>query len=415
MFDKINDDMSKRLDSSAIVGRDIGIDFPSFCKLWTKYLVNPRYELARRCQSVQNNDRVIQRAKPLEIVLPFLRTMKEKNRLYEIVKNDYYDFESNFAEISEKIIQMRKESQSNSDERRRLAAKIGSRQKRETRIGGIERNKNKDNFIVKRRKDVYLRKRRLTMSKIKDDCELSIQETVQSIITDREEKDAEEARSVRDTFGDRLIITNSGLVEVPKNLYDGRNSQMKLMDLKLLDFSRNSLETLPNNAFLFHLTSIRKLVLSHNKLHEIPKEIDSLKRLEILSLDQNCIEELPDSLYMLECLQILDLSFNKIRVLSPSFSLLYNVRILKINSNSISDLPSDIGKLKKLEFLDISKNKVGMLPDSISSLSSLFELNVSLNKLPNLPTLFGNLTKLEVLDASCNEIQVSEQEMEAVS
>ena len=384
---------------------DVIVDYSAFAKLWIRYLVDPGYELKRRnlLEDVKVSRRIV------EFVVPFLKGQRRKDRLYKVVKNDIYDGASKFVGVKQRIIQLRKEAQSNSDEVRRSAKRIGRRQKRETLIDVSQRGKNKDNFVLNRRKEVYLRKRRhaIALRKIQEDCEISAKEQRRSIIVEREEKDATEAELIRKTFTDRLVLTNVGLVEIPKYLYEDRNSQMKLMDIKVLDFSQNSLKTLPSTNFFFHLTSIRKLSLSRNNLQRLPEEFDSLKRLEILLLDHNCIEELPHSLGKLEHLQILDISFNKLRILSSEFCSLSKMRILEAHSNCIMDLPHDIGRLEKLESLDMSKNKLVTLPTSICSLGRLFKMNLASNQLSDLPASFGDLASLVELDISCNEIQVS--------
>ncbi len=378
------------------------IDYPSFVKLWSKYLVDPSYEIQKR--NVKEDLKISQRI--LEAALPFLRARRRKAILYDLVKDESYRNAMHFIEVKQRIIHLRKETQSNSDEVRRSAKKLGRKQKIESRIDISHKGKTKNNFILNRRKEMYLRNRRYAIGKISSDCALRAKEQLVSSILEKKEKNAMEAEIIRESHGDRLRLSNVGLVEIPRDLYEDRNSQMKLMDIKVMDFSQNVLRTLPRSGFFFHLVSMRKLCLSRNDLRELPHGIESMKRLEILLLDHNCIEFLPSSVCKLENLQVIDISFNKIYIISSEFCLLHKIKVLEAHSNRIASLPQDIGRFQNLELLDLSNNKLSTLPSSICSLSKLFKMNLASNHLLDLPVMFGDLMHLVELDVSNNELKV---------
>lgn len=380
------------------------IDYPSFIMLWSRYFIDPEYEMNRR--NLHDELKVSRRA--IEFVIPFLKNRRRQNHLYETLKKDFYDA-SKFILVKKKIIQLRKKAQALSDERRRSAKRIGRRQKREAVIHDARRDQSGGAFLTSvsnRRKDYYLSRRRNAIQKIRSDCKMDAIEEKEAIIAKRREKATREEQIIGVTCSDRLEFTGGSFDEIPNGLYDNKTSQMQLMDVKVFDFSRNGLNILPPMNLFFHLTSIRKLALSHNNLQSLPEELGALKRLEILLIDHNNMNELPASIGKLESLRVLNVSGNKLSELTLDFSSLQKLRIIEAHSNLINVLSRDIHKLTKLESLDISNNKLSTLPSELFALEGLFKLNVASNRLSDLPQSFGGLTSLVELDLSCNEIQV---------
>lgn len=79
--------------------------------------------------------------------------------------------------------------------------------------------------------------------------------------------------------------------------------------LEGLDVSHNNLEG-SIQAEVRHLSRLKVLDLSHNKLSGVPAEIGQLKDLEVLDLSYNLITGLPNELANLSNLKLLDLSGN---------------------------------------------------------------------------------------------------------
>ena len=379
------------------------IQFSSFVKLWSRYFADPKYEFERR----EMQDDVTMSRRMIEVAIPYLKNKRRKDCLVKLLRDSDFHATSKFVEVRKQIVRLRMESQATTDERRRSAKKLGRRQQRETAIDGSRRDKNNGKLLFhKRKQKMYLEKRRHAVKKIQDDCRMNSIKEKEAIILDREEKYAAAKEIIRKNFRDRLDFAEEGIKEVPRYLYEDRESKMKLMDLKVVDFSRNSLSSLPDTNFFFHLSSLRKLSLSGNDLHELPQEIESLKRLEILLLDGNELEELPLSIAHLESLKIIDISKNKLSGVPSNFCSLPELRIVTAHSNRFKVLSKDFGNLSKLESFDISNNKLDTIPSSLGSLGKLFKLNLANNRLCDLPHTFGDITCLEELDISCNGIQV---------
>lgn len=137
--------------------------------------------------------------------------------------------------------------------------------------------------------------------------------------------------------------------------------------VSILDLSYNSLEVLPKSFFHSMGSSIRQIVLAHNKLMHIDNlSFGSLPNLQILSLNNNYINSLKRRTFSnLSSLQILDLSHNKLAQLSiEQFNNMRQLRHLRLDSNELRALPRDGFKNTVLEHLDLSDNQLALFPSS---------------------------------------------------
>ena len=57
---------------------------------------------------------------------------------------------------------------------------------------------------------------------------------------------------------------------MPLWVYQGKEAEMRLDALLLLDLSENKLESLPADSFLYWMNSLRELNLAHNRLKTLP-------------------------------------------------------------------------------------------------------------------------------------------------
>ncbi|XP_053608070.1 chaoptin-like [Plodia interpunctella] len=144
------------------------------------------------------------------------------------------------------------------------------------------------------------------------------------------------------------------------------------ISVNILDGSYNELYEVPNNFFIAVESSIRQIILSHNKITYVSSEAfgDAI-HLEILDLHKNGINTLRrKSFSELVSLQILDLSYNVISQLSvEQFYNLNKLRYLKLEHNSIRLLPRDVFKNTIIEHLDLSYNDISLFP--VTALSQI--------------------------------------------
>ncbi|XP_072932049.1 uncharacterized protein [Epargyreus clarus] len=214
--------------------------------------------------------------------------------------------------------------------------------------------------------------------------------------------------------------------EIPVNIFDG---------------SYNDFYDVPNNLFTAVQSSVRQIILSHNKITHISNDVFGESAfLEILDLHKNSISIIKRKSFTdLISLQILDISYNAIPQLSvEQFCNLSKLRYLKMDHNNIKLLPRDIFKNTIIEHLDLSYNDISLFPvtafsqigftlryldlshnrieylDSNIFRNTQFLLNVNLGH--NLLTVlsdntFSSLGGLSRLDLSFNSIKANFKEL----
>ncbi|XP_064169689.1 malignant fibrous histiocytoma-amplified sequence 1 homolog [Anguilla rostrata] len=149
------------------------------------------------------------------------------------------------------------------------------------------------------------------------------------------------------------------LTDLPPELF-ARAKQVESLDLQVNQLKQVSL--------ISQLENLKELFLSWNKLSEFPLEIKELGCLEVLYLNQNSVECIPNGV----------------------FAMLGKLRRLNLSSNLLSELPSDLQKCVRLEFLNLSSNRLRDLQGALG-LPKLRELYVDNNRLVELPAeLFLN-------------------------
>lgn len=229
-----------------------------------------------------------------------------------------------------------------------------------------------------------------------------------------------------------LVLSHNALARIPSGIQD-------LIHLEELDVSYNQLTRLPSclqtttsltairashnliQAFspkLWKLRQVRHLDLSHNCLKELPYVEGDLKLLretrewqvgvgllddlEVLLLSDNKLVEVPKSIEKCGALTLLDISNNQLASLSDEVPALSSLTRLIAHHNVVKALPEAIGDLSNLQELDLAHNRLETLPESFGALHSLETLQISNNQLKKLPVEFGALTQLHHLDMDCN-------------
>ncbi|OWR42121.1 putative chaoptin [Danaus plexippus plexippus] len=182
--------------------------------------------------------------------------------------------------------------------------------------------------------------------------------------------------------------------------------------INIFDGSHNDFHEVPNNIFLAAESSIRQIILSHNKITHISGDVFGQSiYLEILDLHKNRISVIKRKSFTdLISLQILDLSYNSIFQLSvEQFYNLRKLRYLKMDHNNVRLLPRDVFKNTVIEHLDLSFNEVSLFP--VTALSqigfTLRYLDLSHNKIEYLDSnIFRNTQFLSNLNLAHNLLTV---------
>ena len=142
----------------------------------------------------------------------------------------------------------------------------------------------------------------------------------------------------------------------------------------------------------------------YQKLTKIPEQIFELAHLKILNLSHNQISELPDSWEKLSNLTTLDLSGNQLAEIPDFLGNLSNLTTLDLSGNQLVEIPDLLGNLSNLTTLDLRGNQLFYLPHSFANLVNLTILYLSYNKFAYLPNSLTKLPNLKALYLSNNQI-----------
>ncbi|KAJ0439161.1 putative TIR domain, P-loop containing nucleoside triphosphate hydrolase [Helianthus annuus] len=138
-----------------------------------------------------------------------------------------------------------------------------------------------------------------------------------------------------------------------------------------------------------------------SKLRSVPGSICRLQHLTTLHLGFTAIEELPEDLGQLECLEYLYLSSTKVKHIPSSICMLKHLKTLILGvCDDLEKLPEDVGQLESLEILNLTFcHNLRKIPNSICKLKCLRELDLfGCWELKKLPDELGNLKCLQFLD-----------------
>lgn len=99
-----------------------------------------------------------------------------------------------------------------------------------------------------------------------------------------------------------------------------------------------------------HQHTLTFLRLDNNQISEIAEEtLRQVPLLTTLKLRANTLSKLPDSLFSLAHLRLLDVSKNRLTTMSAKVSLLRQLRVLNIADNRLEGIPNSIGYLDQLD------------------------------------------------------------------
>ncbi|XP_076935822.1 TMV resistance protein N-like isoform X1 [Bidens hawaiensis] len=196
-----------------------------------------------------------------------------------------------------------------------------------------------------------------------------------------------------------LNIRGLGLREFPGCIVSGHSSN----SLQVLDLSFNYLiSEIPSSIGNLH--NLVSLNLSFcESLKSLPGSICSLQHLTTLYLQFSGIEELPEELGQLECLEYLNLRSAKVKHLPNSICMLKRLKtLILINCTFLEKLPEDVGELESLEELNLYNcSNLREIPSSICKLKRLKELDLeACENIEKLPDELGNLGCLQWLHIS---------------
>lgn len=147
-----------------------------------------------------------------------------------------------------------------------------------------------------------------------------------------------------------------------------------------LNISYNELKELPREVYTLHKRSIRSLNLSYNNLLYLSNYIGNLVLLKELNLSHNQMERLDPAIGCCIRLRVLDVSNNLLVHIPAEIVKCQALDTLLCNSNRITSLPNELGQLELLEQLDVRNNELTDIPKNLCLIPSLHKIHCDGNK-----------------------------------
>jgi Leucine-rich repeat (LRR) protein len=155
---------------------------------------------------------------------------------------------------------------------------------------------------------------------------------------------------------------------------------------------------------IFELESLHVLDLNGTKINSLPTE-HTLLSLTELYLSNNSFFDIPETICTIEQLKILDMSHNRIDIIPEYFSKTKQLEILNLSYNKLTTLSKTLAQLSTLKQLIINHNKIDKIDRQFSQNQSILILDLSNNNLTSFPNELCELEQLETLDLRYNKLE----------
>jgi Leucine-rich repeat (LRR) protein len=179
-------------------------------------------------------------------------------------------------------------------------------------------------------------------------------------------------KSIQD--GEKLTkvdLSDCGLSKVPLELL------LPCKDtIEFINVGGNSLSSLPDG--LAEFSRLRILFFAQNKFKRIPSVLGRLSSLYMLSFKSNQLETVPEH-SLAPSLYWLILTDNKITELPSAIGNLKNLRKLLLSGNLLESLPDELQRCRELELIRLSVNRLRFLPSWLFTLPKLSWIALSSN------------------------------------
>ncbi|MBP5108008.1 MULTISPECIES: leucine-rich repeat-containing protein kinase family protein [Pseudomonas] len=162
--------------------------------------------------------------------------------------------------------------------------------------------------------------------------------------------------------GIKRLDLSCGLTEFPREIFDLADS------LEILNLSGNALSSLPED--LHRLTRLRILFCSDNWFSEVPACLGQCLQLSMIGFKANRIERVPAAALPPQ-LRWLILTDNRIAELPEELGQRPLLQKLMLAGNRLTRLPESLGQCHRLELLRIAANRLTELPPFLLALPRL--------------------------------------------
>ncbi|CAN5883112.1 leucine-rich repeat-containing protein kinase family protein [soil metagenome] len=165
-----------------------------------------------------------------------------------------------------------------------------------------------------------------------------------------------------------------GLTELPPEIFDLADS------LEVLNLTHNQLTDLPDDLARLH--KLRILFCSENRFTHVPPVIGFMPHLSMVGFKSNRIETV-DAAAMSPSLRWLILTDNRIQQLPASIGRCTSLQKLMLAGNQLEQLPEEMATCVSLEMLRLSANRFHALPEWLLRLPQLTWLALAGNPCSN--------------------------------
>jgi hypothetical protein len=162
--------------------------------------------------------------------------------------------------------------------------------------------------------------------------------------------------------GSRRLKLACGLTEFPREIFALAET------LEILDLSGNDLSALPDDLPRLH--KLRILFCSDNQFTELPAVLGQCAQLEMVGFKANRIRQVPAAA-LPSRLRWLILTDNRIAELPPEIGCCSRLQKLMLAGNQLQSLPAEMATCTRLELVRIAANRLSALPESLLSLPRL--------------------------------------------
>ncbi|MDP2144569.1 MAG: leucine-rich repeat-containing protein kinase family protein [Gallionella sp.] len=170
--------------------------------------------------------------------------------------------------------------------------------------------------------------------------------------------------------GIERLDLSCGLTEFPREIFDLADS------LEILNLSGNALSTLPDDLPRLH--KLRVIFCSDNDFTRMPEVLGRCANLEMIGFKANRIDELPAAALPAK-LRWLILTDNRLRELPAEIGKCSRLQKLMLAGNRLQRLPDELASCRNLELLRIAANRFEQLPDWLLAMPKLAWLAYSGN------------------------------------
>jgi Leucine-rich repeat (LRR) protein len=165
----------------------------------------------------------------------------------------------------------------------------------------------------------------------------------------------------------KLVLSHNKISELPPEI-------VELRGLEYLNLFNNNLEDLPSTVSA--LPRLRELNLALNRLCELPRGFGSFPALEILDMTYNNLVSSSFSAnfaYLGGCLRALYMGDNDLKYFPPNMDKFVHLEVLVLRDNAIIQVPKEVAKCTKLRTLHIQSNQIMALPPELARLKMFGE------------------------------------------